>query len=114
MHDEAVQLKILQTALTLMQSTTLAQNEVGFTVQPQSSFNIGIICKHITAQCNAVHHATRMLALQEGIAMVLGICFRLLANAKNTDSVTNTAAATVRQVCKRLCKRLRLCSCCTA
>lgn len=60
MHDEAVQLKILQTALTLMQSTTLAQNE-------------------------------------EGIAMVLGICFRLLANAKNTDSVTNTAAATVRQ-----------------
>lgn len=30
--------------------------------------------------------------------MVLGTCFRLLANAKNTDSVTNTAAATVRQV----------------
>lgn len=28
MHDEAVQLKILQTALTLMQSTMLAQNEV--------------------------------------------------------------------------------------
>ena len=31
--------------------------------------------------------------------MVLGTCFRLLANAKNTDSVTNTAAATVRQAC---------------
>ncbi|DBA68408.1 TPA: hypothetical protein ACH3X2_013711 [Trebouxia sp. C0005] len=60
MHDEAVQLKVLQTALTLMQSTMLAQNE-------------------------------------EGIAMVLGTCFRLLANSKNTDSVTNTAAATVRQ-----------------
>ena len=28
MHDEGVQLKVLQTALTLMQSTTLAQNEV--------------------------------------------------------------------------------------
>ncbi len=28
MHDEAVQLKVLQTALTLMQSTMLAQNEV--------------------------------------------------------------------------------------
>ncbi len=27
MHDEAVQLKVLQTALTLMQSTMLAQNE---------------------------------------------------------------------------------------
>ena len=27
MHDEGVQLKVLQTALTLMQSTTLAQNE---------------------------------------------------------------------------------------
>lgn len=33
--------------------------------------------------------------------MVLGICFRLLANEKNksSDSVVNTAAATVRQVC---------------
>lgn len=38
--------------------------------------------------------------------MVLGICFRLLANSRNTDSVTNTAAATVRQVrmlCFTLC-----------
>ncbi len=40
------------------------------------------------------------VAMQEGIAMVLGTCFRLLANSKNTDSVTNTAAATVRQVLK--------------
>jgi hypothetical protein len=41
------------------------------------------------------------VAMQEGIAMVLGTCFRLLANSKNTDSVTNTAAATVRQVFKQ-------------
>ena len=34
MHDEAVQLKILQTALTLMQSTTLAQNEVSWHAMP--------------------------------------------------------------------------------
>ncbi len=43
-------------------------------------------------------HIHVMHAMQEGIAMVLGTCFRLLANSKNTDSVTNTAAATVRQV----------------
>ncbi len=29
---------------------------------------------------------------------MLGLCFRLLADPKNSDSVTNTAAATVRQV----------------
>lgn len=40
--------------------------------------------------------------MQEGTAMVLGTCFRLLANEKNksSDSVVNTAAATVRQVCR--------------
>ena len=53
------------------------------------------------------------MALQEGIAMVLGTCFRLLANAKNTDSVTNTAAATVRQV-RFLCCFKALCMLCTA
>lgn len=35
---------------------------------------------------------------QDAIAAVLGICFRSLANSKNTDSVVSTAAATVRQV----------------
>ncbi|KAK9868608.1 hypothetical protein WJX84_001848 [Apatococcus fuscideae] len=34
---------------------------------------------------------------EDAIAAVLGICFRSLANAKNTDSVVSTAAATVRQ-----------------
>ena len=37
--------------------------------------------------------------MQAGIAAVLGICFRLLADPKNSDSVVTTAAATVRQVC---------------
>ena len=46
-------------------------------------------------------HIHVMHAMQEGIAMVLGTCFRLLANSKNSDSVTNTAAATVRQVFKQ-------------
>ena len=36
--------------------------------------------------------------LQTGIAAVLGLCFRLLADPKNSDSVVTTAAATVRQV----------------
>ena len=35
--------------------------------------------------------------LQAGIAAVLGTCFRLMADAKNSDSVVTTAAATVRQ-----------------
>lgn len=89
MHDEGVQLKVLQTALTLMQSTTLAQNEA-------SAHSAGCICGISKSQ--VVKGLTRRCLLQEGIAMVLGTCFRLLANAKNTDSVTNTAAATVRQV----------------
>lgn len=37
-------------------------------------------------------------SLQEGIAAVLGVCFRLLADTKNSDSVLSTAIATVRQV----------------
>lgn len=41
-------------------------------------------------------HAVRWV--QEGVAAVLGLCFRLLADPKNSDSVVNTAAATVRQV----------------
>lgn len=61
LHDEGVQLKTLQTTLTLLQS-------------PQ--------------------HAH----LEDSICAVLGICFRLLANARNSDSVVSTAAATVRQV----------------
>ncbi|KAK9810126.1 hypothetical protein WJX72_005196 [[Myrmecia] bisecta] len=60
MRDEGVQLKMLQTALTLMQSPVLALSE-------------------------------------EGVAAVLGLCFRLLSDSKNSDSVVNTAAATVRQ-----------------
>lgn len=38
-------------------------------------------------------------ARQEGVAAVLGLCFRLLADPKNSDSVVSTAAATVRQAC---------------
>lgn len=95
MHDEGVQLKVLQTALTLMQSTTLAQNEA-------RAFSIGCISTKAQSVCST-HVLKLPMALQEGIAMVLGTCFRLLANAKNTDSVTNTAAATVRQVRLKYC-----------
>lgn len=35
--------------------------------------------------------------MQDAVATVLGVCFRLLADPKNSDSVVNTAAATVRQ-----------------
>lgn len=35
---------------------------------------------------------------QDSIGAVLGICFRLLGTARNSDSVVSTAAATVRQV----------------
>ena len=38
------------------------------------------------------------MVMKDAIAAVLGICFRSLANSKNTDSVVSTAAATVRQV----------------
>ena len=37
-------------------------------------------------------------ALQDAVAAVLGICFRLFVDPKNPDSVVNTAATTVRQV----------------
>ncbi|KAK9811035.1 hypothetical protein WJX73_008056 [Symbiochloris irregularis] len=60
LRDDVVQLKILQTALSLMQARALAENEAA-------------------------------------VASVLGLCFRLLSDAKNSDSVVNTAAATVRQ-----------------
>lgn len=60
LRDDIIQLKILQTALSLMQSRVLAESE-------------------------------------EGVAAVLGLCFRLLSDPKNSDSVVNTAAATVRQ-----------------
>jgi len=93
MHDEAVQLKVLQTALTLMQSTMLAQNEVCLSTCTTTP----IMNEHVLELPSTHIH----VAMQEGIAMVLGTCFRLLANSKNTDSVTNTAAATVRQVSKQ-------------
>jgi hypothetical protein len=35
---------------------------------------------------------------EEGIAQLLHVCFRLLANARCADSVHTTAAATLRQV----------------
>lgn len=60
MGDEGVQLKVLQTALTLLQS-------------PQ----------HPTSE--------------EGISTVLGLCFRSLTQKGRKDTVTSTAAATVRQ-----------------
>ena len=40
----------------------------------------------------------RRLTAQDSIGSVLGICFRLLGNARNSDSVISTASATVRQV----------------
>ena len=43
---------------------------------------------------------TISLALQSAVAAVLGICFRLFVEPKNPDSVVNTAATTVRQVCQ--------------
>ena len=36
--------------------------------------------------------------MQDAVAAVLGICFRLFVDPKNPDSVVNTAATTVRQV----------------
>ena len=38
------------------------------------------------------------MGLQDAVAAVLGLCFRLFADPKNPDSVANTAATTVRQV----------------
>lgn len=38
------------------------------------------------------------ICMQEAVAAVLGICFRVLADPKNSDSVLSTAMATVRQV----------------
>ncbi|BBN13645.1 protein MON2 [Marchantia polymorpha subsp. ruderalis] len=60
MSDEAVQLKILQTILTILQSQLHPQDE-------------------------------------ESMAVLLGICLRLLSNNRNADSVHSTAAATLRQ-----------------
>ncbi|KAL3691163.1 hypothetical protein R1sor_004814 [Riccia sorocarpa] len=60
MSDEAVQLKILQTILTILQSQLHPQDE-------------------------------------ESMAVLLGICLRLLSNTRNADSVHSTAAATLRQ-----------------
>ena len=94
MHDEAVQLKVLQTALTLMQSTMLAQNEVCLSTCTPIPTMTELVSESPSTHIHVMH------AMQEGIAMVLGTCFRLLANSKNTDSVTTTAAATVRQVFK--------------
>ena len=42
--------------------------------------------------------AKGMCAMQNAVAAVLGICFRLFVDPKNPDSVVNTAATTVRQV----------------
>jgi hypothetical protein len=60
MGDEGVQLKVLQTALTLLQSP--------------------------------LHPTT-----EDGIATILGLCFRSLTQKGRKDTVTSTAAATVRQ-----------------
>lgn len=51
MHDEAVQLKILQTALTLMQSSTLASNEVSASTVPLLLFS----CVKSVKSKSAVH-----------------------------------------------------------
>ena len=61
-YEEAVQLKTLQTVLTILQSKLHPEDE-------------------------------------EGVAFMLGICFRLLASPRCADSVHTTAAATLRQVC---------------
>ncbi|KAL2622814.1 hypothetical protein R1flu_003019 [Riccia fluitans] len=60
LSDEAVQLKILQTILTILQSQLHPEDE-------------------------------------ESMAVLLGICLRLLSNTRNADSVHSTAAATLRQ-----------------
>ena len=44
-----------------------------------------------------------LVVLQEAVAAVLGICFRLFVDPKNPDSVVNTAATTVRQVVEPCC-----------
>ena len=59
--DDSVQLKTLQTALALLQST----------IHPTS---------------------------EEGLASILGLCFRMLSTKGHKDAVVSTASATVRQV----------------
>ena len=46
MHDEAVQLKVLQTALTLMQSTMLAQNEVSISTCTNHTYHDRACFRH--------------------------------------------------------------------
>ena len=55
--------------------------------------------ENIRQKCKFVgDYVESVLGLQEAVAAVLGICFRLFVDPKNPDSVVNTAATTVRQV----------------
>ena len=48
------------------------------------------------------------VSVQDAVAAVLGICFRLFVDPKNPDSVVNTAATTVRQVLSWLKPLIRI------
>eukprot|EP00854_Cymbomonas_tetramitiformis_P009321 gene9321-11046_t len=71
-YDEAVQLKTLQTVLSLLQSKLYPKEE-------------------------------------EGVAAMLGICFRLLGSTRCADSVHTTAAATLRQAVALIFDRIVTC-----
>lgn len=94
LHEEGPQLKLLQTSLTLLQSPALIQNEVS----KNSDSCGGLLFLQLNLAAEELYLIELTITLQDAIAAVLGICFRSLANSKNTDSVVSTAAATVRQV----------------
>eukprot|EP00850_Spirogloea_muscicola_P007731 SM000040S14743 [mRNA] locus=s40:68395:80992:+ [translate_table: standard] len=85
-QDESVQLKVLQTVLTLLQSRLHPVEE---------SFGSGLRVR------DAGHWHGRLKRvfgkLQDNMATALGICLRLLGNGRQPDSVHSTAAATLRQ-----------------
>eukprot|EP00850_Spirogloea_muscicola_P022427 SM000294S10819 [mRNA] locus=s294:115581:128242:+ [translate_table: standard] len=119
-QDESVQLKVLQTVLTLLQSRLHPVEEVQYLIlmiQPAAYVSIcslsadynPVIC-HTEASWSfgsglrvrdAGHWHGRLKRvfgkLQDNMATALGICLRLIGNGRQPDSVHSTAAATLRQ-----------------
>ena len=102
MHDEGVQLKMLQTALTLLQSPVHAHLEVRLRRPraPRHAFSTAQVSTQLPrrGKMRVSDSCRGGPALQDSIRDVLSICFRLLGNTRNSDSVVSTASATVRQV----------------
>lgn len=106
LNDEGVKLKTLQTSLTLMQMPELAQDEVEADYEQKDAITAFALCVRVgwTKQLlklissSLIPPYSKSYILQEAVAAVLGICFRILADPKNSDSVLSTAIATARQV----------------